>query len=315
MSFVDRLDPELAPALELFPAELMTAIGDDPPAARAMLEPLLNEMAKMLPPSDVTIEERAIPGPDGDIPIAIYQPKAPAPRPGLFMIHGGGYVVGTAREDINGIGYAEHVGCTVVSVDYRMAPEFTYKASIADCFAGLNWMFENAAELGVDSERIAIGGGSAGGGLTAGLALYNRDNKGPELAFQLLVYPMLDDRHETASGYEVTHPNVWNRDVSLKAWKMYLGDEYGTDEVSPYAAAARATDLSGLPPAYVTVGTEDLFRDEDIAYAQRLMAAGIPTELLVVPGMFHGGEGFAPTAAVSQRMRLGYLNALKRAIG
>ena len=315
MSFVERLDPELAPALELFPAELITAIGDDPPAARAMLEPLMAAMVEMLPPSDVAIEERVIPGPDGDIPIAIYQPTAPAPRPGLLMIHGGGYVVGTAREDMNGIGYAEHVGCTVVSVDYRMAPEFTYKAAIADCFAGLNWMFENAADLGVDSERIAIGGGSAGGGLTAGLALYNRDNKGPAVAFQLLVYPMLDDRHETASGYEVTHPNVWNRDVSLKAWKMYLGDEYGTDEVSPYAAAARATDLSGLPPAYVTVGTEDLFRDEDIAYAQRLMAAGIPTELLVVPGMFHGGEGFAPTAAVSQRMRLGYLNALKRAIG
>lgn len=315
MSFIDRVDPELLPALDLFPTELMTAIGDDPPAARAMLEPLLAAMAEMLPPSEVTIEERSIPGPDGDIPIAIYQPPAPAPRPGLLMIHGGGYIVGTAREDMNGIGYAEHVGCTVVSVDYRMAPEHTYKASIADCFAGLNWLFDNAAELGVDSSRIAIGGGSAGGGLTAGLALYNRDNKGPDVAFQLLVYPMLDDTHETPSGYEVTHPNVWNREVSLKAWKMYLDDEYGTDNVSPYAAAARATDLSGLPPAFVTVGTEDLFRDEDINYAQRLMAAGIPTELQVVPGMFHGGEGFMPTAGVSQRMRLGYLDALKRAIG
>ncbi|MCY3831373.1 MAG: alpha/beta hydrolase [Chloroflexi bacterium] len=315
MSFVDRVDPELAPGLELFPAELITAIGDDPPTARAMLEPLLAAMAEALPPTDVTIEERTIPGPDGDIPIAIYQPTAPAPRPGLFMMHGGGYIVGTAREDLNGIGYAEHVGCTVVSVDYRMAPEYTYKASIVDCFAGLNWMFDNAAELGVDSSRIAIGGASAGGGLTAGLALYNRDNKGPDVVFQLLVYPMLDDTHETPSGYEVTHPNVWNRDVSLKAWKMYLGDEYSTDEVSPYAAAARATDLSGLPPAFVTVGTEDLFRDEDIDYAQRLMAAGVPTELQVVPGVFHGAEGFVPTAAVSQRMRLGYLDALKRAIG
>ncbi len=315
MSFIDRLDPDLVPALDLFPAEIITAIGDDPPAARAMLEPLMQAMVEMLPPTEVTIEERTIPGPDGDIPIAIYQPNAPAPRPGLLMIHGGGYVVGTAREDLNGIGYAEHVGCTVVSVDYRMAPEFTYRASIADCFAGLNWLFENAAELGVDTGRIAIGGGSAGGGLTAGLALYNRDNNGPELAFQLLVYPMLDDTHETASGYEVTHPNVWNREVSLKAWKMYLGDEYGTDDVSPYAAAARATDLSGLPPAFVTVGTEDLFRDEDINYAQRLMATGIPTELQVIPGMFHGGESLVPTAGVSQRLRLGYLDALKRAIG
>ena len=314
MAFIDRVDPEIAPALHMFPAELITAIGDDPPTARAMLDGLMQAMLDMLPPTDVTIVERTIPGPDGDIPIVIYQPTNPAPRPGLFMMHGGGYIVGTAREDMNGLAYAEHAGCAVVSVDYRMAPEFTYKEAIADSFAGLNWMFDNAADLGVDAGRIAIGGGSAGGGLTAALALYNRDNKGPDVVFQLLVYPMLDDTHETASGYEVTHPNVWNRDVSLKAWRMYLGDEYGADNVSPYAAAARATDLSGLPPAFVIVGTEDLFRDEDINYAQRLMAAGVPTELQVIPGMFHGGEGFVPQAAVSQRMRLGYLNALKRAL-
>ena len=315
MSFEDRVDPELRPGLELFPAEMIAACGDDPPAARAMLAGLMEAMADALPPTEVVIEERSIPGPDGDIPIAIYQPPAPAPRPGLLLIHGGGYVVGTAREDINGIGYAEHVGCTVVSVDYRLAPEYTYKASVVDCFAGLNWMFDNADELGVDPSRIAIGGGSAGGGLTAGLALYNRDNNGPDVALQLLVYPMLDDTHETPSGYEVTHPNVWNRDVSLKAWKMYVGDEWGTDNVSPYAAAARATDLNGLPPAFVTVGTQDLFRDESIDYAQRLMAAGVPTELEVYPGMYHGAESFVPTAAVSQRMRQGYLDALKRAIG
>ena len=315
MPFVDRLDPEIAPVLGLFPAEMITAIGDDPPTARAMLDEVMKAMADMLPPSDVTIEERTIPGPDGEVPIAIYQPTAPAPRPGLLMIHGGGYIVGSAREDMNGIAYAEHVGCTVVSVDYRMAPEFTYQAAVADCFAGLNWMVDNAEALGVDASRIAIGGASAGGGLTAGLALYNRDNNGPELALQLLVYPMLDDTHETPSGYEVTHPNVWNRDVSLKAWKMYLGDEYGTDTVSPYAAAARADDLSGLPPAFVTVGTEDLFRDEDIDYAQRLMAAGVPTQLEVYPGMMHGAENMAPQADVSQRMRRGYLDALKRAIG
>ncbi len=315
MAFVDRVDPELAPVLELFPAELMTLIGDDPPAARALLAGLLEEMLKNMPPTDVTIEERGIPGADGEIPIVIYQPPTPVPRPGLLLMHGGGYIVGTAREDINGIGYAEHVGCTVVSVDYRLAPEHSYKEAIADCFAGLNWMVDNASELGVDPKRIAIGGGSAGGGLTAALALYSRDHAGPELAFQLLVYPMLDDRHETPSGYEVTHPNMWHRDVSLKAWKMYLGDERGSESVSPYAAPARAEDLSGLPPAYVIVGTEDLFRDEDIDYAQRLMAAGVPTELQVIPGMFHGGETFVPLAAVSQQMRQGYMDALKRAIG
>ena len=315
MSFLDKVDPEIAPALELIPEELMIAIGDDPPLARVMFEGLMSEMAKALPPSDVSVEERTIPGPDGEIPIVIYQPPAPAPRPGLLWIHGGGYIIGSSRDDLHGFGFAEHVGCTIVSVEYRMAPEFTYKASIVDCFAGLNWMVDNASALGIDSSRIAIGGASAGGGLTAALALYNRDNQGPDLSLQLLIYPMIDDTHETPSGHEVTHPTVWNRDVSLKAWKMYLGDEYGTDNVSPYGAASRATDLSGLPPAFVTVGTEDLFRDEDIDYAQRLMAAGVPTDLEVYSGMCHGGEGFVPTAALSQRMRNGYLEALKRAIG
>ena len=314
MTFTERVDPELRPGLELFPAELISAIGDDPHTGKAMTAELLAVMAEQLPPTDVSIEERTIAGPDGDIPIAIYQPPTPGPRPGLFMIHGGGYIVGSAREDMNGIAYADHVGCTVVSVDYRMAPDFTYQAAVADCFAGLNWMVDNAAELEVDTSRVAIGGASAGGGLSAGLALYNRDNKGPDVVFQLLVYPMLDDTHETPSGYEVEHPNVWNRDVSIKAWKMYLGDEFGTDKVSPYAAAARAKDLSGLPPAFVTVGTEDLFRDEAIDYAQRLMAAGVPTQLEVYPGMFHGAENLVPTAGVSQRMRLGYLDALKRAL-
>ena len=200
-------------------------------------------------------------------------------------------------------------------MDYRLAPESTYKGSIADSFAALNWTVDNAKALGVDTSRIAIGGGSAGGGLSAGLALYNRDMNGPDLAFQLLIYPMIDDTHETPSGYEITHPTIWHRDVSFKAWRMYLGDDYGTDNVSPYAAASRAKDLSGLPPALVTVGTLDLFRDENIDYAQRLMAAGVATDLQVFAGMIHGAEMSVPEAAVSKRMRLGYRNALKSAIG
>lgn len=314
MDFIAKLDPELVEGLEAIPAEMITAIGDNPPVAREMFAQMMGAMAEMLPPTDVSIEEKVISGPDGDIPIVIYQPTDAAPRPGMLWIHGGGYIIGSGRDDGSCIPYAEHVGCTIVSVDYRMAPEVTYKESVADCFAALQWMFDNAEELGVDKERIAIGGASAGGGLTAGLALYNRDNNGPDVAFQLLIYPMIDDTHDTPSGHEITHPKVWNRDVSIKAWKMYLGDEYGTDNVSPYAAAARADDLSGLPPAFVIVGTMDLFRDEDIEYAKRLMAAGVPTELEVYSGVFHGAEQFVPTANVSQRMRTGYLNALKRAL-
>lgn len=315
MPFIDKVDPELAHGLDFFPAELLTAIGDDPLAARKIFGELMEAAKELLPPTDVTIEERTIPGPEGEIPIVIYQPPAPTRRRGLLWIHGGGYIVGAAKDDGHGIGFAEHVGCTVVSVDYRMAPESTYRASIADCFAALNWMIDNVDALGVDPTRIAIGGASAGGGLTAGLALYNRDNKGHDLAFQLLIYPMIDDTHDTPSGHEITHPTVWNRDVSFKAWKMYLADEYGSDDVSPYAAAARAKDLSGLPPAFVTVGTMDLFRDEDINYAQRLMAAGVPTELQVYAGMYHGAEMSVPDASISTRMRLDYRDALKRAIG
>ena len=315
MSYIDRIDPEVAHAIHFNPAERYIAIGEDPPKAREMTIADNLEMRANLPPTDVTIEEMTIPGPDCEVPIVIYQPPAPGPRGGLLWIHGGGYIVGEARDDARCIEFAEFVGCAVVSVDYRLAPESTYKESIADCFAALNWMVDNADDLGIDATRVAIGGGSAGGGLTAGLALYNRDKQGPKLAYQLMIYPMIDDTHDTPSGHEDTWPTTWNRDVSFKAWKMYLGDEYGTDNVSPYAAAARAKDLTGLPPALVIVGALDLFRDENIDYAKRLMAAGIPTDLLVYAGMFHGVEIHVPDAVASKRMRMGYLSGLQRAIG
>ena len=315
MDFLAAVDPELAAHPDPFlPAALVTAVGDDPLLARQLNDEVVAQMTQELSPSTVTAEERTIPGPDGEIPIVIYQPPDEAPRPGLLWIHGGGYITGTARDDINGYAFAEHVGATVVSVDYRLAPEVTYSESVSDCFVALNWLVDHAGELGVIKNRVAIGGASAGGGLSAGLTLYNRDQGGPAIAFQLLIYPMIDNTHNTPSGHEITFERVWNRAVSLKAWRMYLGEEYGTDQVSPYAAAARATDLSGLPPAFVTVGTLDLFRDESIDYAQRLMAAGIPTELAVYPGMYHGGETLVPQAALSRRMRMDYLDALKRAL-
>ncbi|MCY3934861.1 MAG: alpha/beta hydrolase [Anaerolineaceae bacterium] len=313
--FLATLDPELAAAPDAFlPAALVRAVGDDPPLARRIDDEVLAQLAEQLPPTAVTLEERTIPGPDGEIPIVIYQPPNDAPRPGLLWIHGGGYISGRARDDHNGISFAEHAGCTVVSVEYRLAPEATYKEAVADCFGALLWLAEHADELGVDRNRLAVGGASAGGGLSAGLALYNRDQGGPALVLQLLIYPMIDDRHTTPSSHEITFERVWNRAVSQKAWRMYLGEEYGTDRASPYAAAARATDLQHLPPAFVTVGTRDLFRDESIVYAQRLMAAGVPTELAVYPGVYHGAETLVPQAAVSRRMRRDYLDALKRAL-
>ncbi|NDJ53161.1 MAG: alpha/beta hydrolase [Chloroflexi bacterium] len=313
MEFVATLDPELAPGVEQFPAE-PAVIAENPAAAREIERQMAQAAFAAMPPTDVKIETQTIAGPDGDLKVVIYQPPNPAPRPAMLWMHGGGHIIGMAEDHAICLPLAETVGCTIVSVEYPLSPEATYMAAIEASFAALNWMVDQADELGIDAARLAIGGGSAGGGLAAGLALYNRDNNGPEIAFQLLIYPMLDDTHDTPSGHFVTHPKVWNRDVSLKAWQMYLGDEYGTDHVSPYAAPSRATDLTGLPPAYLTVGTADLFRDEDIDYAQRLMAAGVPTELEVFYGMFHAGELTVPTAAVSQRMISNYTKALKRAL-
>ncbi len=315
MSFIDKIDPEIADALTAHQAERYRAIGDDPARGRAMTDAVNREAQASLPPTDVEISELTIPGPDCEIPLAIYQPSRSAPRGGLLWFHGGGYIVGDERDDAHCIEIAEVVGCAVVSVGYRLAPEVTFREVIADSFAALNWMADHAPELGIDKRRVAIGGRSAGGGLSAGLALYSRDNNGPDLAFQLLIYPMLDDRHETPSSHEITHPAVWNRDVSIKSWRMYLGDDFGSDKVSPYAAPTRANDLSGLPPALVTVGMLDLFRDENIDYAQRLMAAGVPTDLQVYARVYHGAESKAPDADVSKRMRRGYLEPLKRAIG
>ncbi|MCY3796475.1 MAG: alpha/beta hydrolase [Chloroflexi bacterium] len=315
MPFIDQVDPETVGALTAHQAERYRAIGDDPPKARAMTDAVNREMRAKLPPTDVEIVELTIPGPDCDIPLAIYQPPGPGPRGGLLWFHGGGYIVGDERDDARCIEIAEFVGCAVVSVGYRLAPEATFREIISDSFTALNWMVDHAPELGIDRRRVAIGGRSAGGGLSAGLALYNRDNNGPELAFQLLIYPMLDDRHETPSSREITQPSVWNRDVSFKAWKMYLGDDFGSEDVSPYAAPTRAADLSGLPPALVTVGTLDLFRDENIDYAQSLLAAGVATELQVYARVYHGAESKAPDADVSRRMRRGYLEPLRSAIG
>jgi acetyl esterase/lipase len=168
-----------------------------------------------------------------------------------------------------------------------------------DCYAGLKWAFSNAAELGLDAGRIAIGGASSGGGSAAGLALLARDRGEVPVCFQLLVYPMLDDRNVTPASQAVTEPQVWNRQSNLIGWRCYVGDAVGTDQVSPYAAPTRAASLAGLPPAYLPVGDLDLFIDEDIEYAQRLQQADVPTELHVYPGGIHGFDLLAPASCPS----------------
>jgi acetyl esterase/lipase len=320
MSVFARLDPELAAALREIPEEFLLDLRDIS-LARRRLQILREALASLLPPlpSDVAVTDELAPNSfDGTmVRVRLYRPsEVTGPLPVLLWIHGGGYVMGAPEmNDQQCAELARHIPALVASVDYRLAPEHPYPAPLEDCYAALRWIAERAEQLGVDRERLAIAGASAGGGLAAGLALLARDRGEVPVRFQLLIYPMLDDRNQTPSSYEITDPRlIWTRDWNLIGWRAYLGREPGSPDVPPYAAPARADDLAGLPPAYVLVGTADLFRDEDIAYAQRLMQAGVPTELHVFAGAFHGFDVFAPTAWVSQRANAEVLAVLQRAL-
>ncbi len=233
----------------------------------------------------------------------------------MLWIHGGGYVVGSVeQDDLVAQHVCEAVHCIVVSVDYRLAPEHPFPAPLEDCYAALKWMASNALDLGIDPARIAITGPSAGGGLTAGLALLARDRGEVSVAFQAPIYPMIDDRNDTSSSHASAASRIWSRKYNENGWRAYVGENAGGEDVSPYAAPTRATDLSGLPPTYIAVGTLDVFLDEDIEYARRLIEAGVPTELHVYPGLFHGSDIFVPTVASSVRFIADRDAALKRAL-
>jgi len=318
MNFMDQLDPELRVVLEAFPTDKAVNLHDIP-AARAKMRKLFTSLQATLPAVEgVTSRDHSVPGRQGDpaVRVRIYQPNdRPRLLPALLWIHGGGYVMGDIEQDDRLMKQlVKRIGCVAVSVDYRLPPEHPFPAPVEDCYAGLQWLFAHAGDLGVDSSRIVIGGASAGGGLTAGLALLARDRREVPVAFQLLIYPMIDDRNVTPASYAITDPRVWHRESNRLGWKAYLGRDGGGDDVSPYAAAARATDLTNLPPAYIPVGALDLFIDENIEYAQRLIQAGVPTELHVYPGAFHGFDVFAPSAAVSKQFKAERDHVLKRAL-
>jgi acetyl esterase/lipase len=318
MNFMDQLDPELRVVVAGLPADRTLDLNNIS-AARARMKELVTEMLAALPPVDgVTSQDQFVPGPLGDpaVRVRVYRPNdQPNNLPALFWIHGGGYVMGDIEQDDRLMKQmVKRIGCVAVSVDYRLPPEHPFPAPVQDCYAGLKWLFAHVKELGVESSRIAIGGASAGGGLTAGLALLARDRREVQVAFQLLIYPMIDDRNVTPASHAITDLRVWNRETNRLGWKAYLGGDGGGAGVSPYAAAARATDLTKLPPAYISVGTLDLFVDENIEYAQRLIQAGVPTELHVYPGAFHGFDLFAPSARVSKQFKADRDNALRHAL-
>ncbi|MDX3574884.1 alpha/beta hydrolase, partial [Streptomyces sp. ID05-47C] len=235
------------------------------------------------------------------------------PRPVVYHVHGGGMVLGTNRVGVDQIlDWARELDMVVVSVEYRLAPEHPYPAPVDDVYAGLLWTAEHAKELGADPERIVIAGASAGGGLTAALALLLRDRGGPRPLGQVLLCPMLDDRNDTPSSHQMAGLGVWDRTANETGWTALLGEVRGGPDVSPYAAPARAEDLSGLPPAFLDVGSAETFRDEVVAYASRIWQAGGVAELHVWPGGFHGFDGFAPQAAVSRAARTAQLEWLRR---
>ena len=249
-------------------------------------------------------------------PLRVHTPTdSEGPHPCVYWIHGGGMVIGSAEEeDLTAERIVEELDCVVVAPEYRLAPEHPYPAPVDGCYTGLAWVAEHARQLDIDDSRIAIAGQSAGGGLAAGVAFRARDEGTPELCFQMLIYPMIDDRNETTSSHQITDIGIWDREMNIEAWDAYLGDRSGADDIPVYAAPARAEDLSGLPPTFLDIGTHDAFRDETAAYSERLTASGVPTEYHLWPGGFHAYDTFAPGSQIAHSTWATRFAALRQAL-
>ncbi|WEK62486.1 MAG: alpha/beta hydrolase [Candidatus Microbacterium colombiense] len=300
-------DPELVAGLEAFVGmvEIIPLRADTIHANRDHFATIIPSMTVQARGRAVVWEDRLIPGPAGadDIAITIVRPAQASadPAPAVLSIHGGGMVIGTRFFGTGElIDLAERHGVIGVAVEYRLAPEHPGPAQAEDCYAALEWMAAHAAELGIDPDRIIASGMSAGGGLSAAVALLTRDRGGPQLAGQLLGCPMLDDRNETVSARQYDGFGAWDRNNNDTAWDAIVGADRFTDRVSPYAAPARAQDLSGLAPAFIEVGAAETFRDEAVDYALRIWATGGQAELHVWAGGYHGFPGFSPEAEVSR---------------
>jgi acetyl esterase/lipase len=298
------LDPEVAPVVALMQFDLTTEV----------LAMIRGAMPAAELSDEVTRTDYVVPG-EPSISIRVHRPvNATGTLPCVYSIHGGGYVLGSySMDDASFDRWCPQLGIVGVSVEYRLAPETPFPGPLEDCYRGLQWVVDNADELGVDPACIGVHGISAGGGLAAALALLTRDRGGPALAFQLLDCPMLDDRQQTVSS-QVSGLAVWSKESNTFGWRAYLGDLYGTADVPIHAAPARATDLRGLPPAFVSVGTVDGFHDEDVDYAVRLNHAHVPTELHVYPGAPHGYQ-MAAESDLAKRAWRDKTDWLRRQLG
>ena len=283
------LDPQILTVMEAVAALGLPANNEvSPEEARA------NGRARPRAPGpDVgKVEDRTIPGPDGEIPVRIYTPAGSGPFPGLAWYHGGGWVVGDLDSaDPSARHLCVGANCVVVSVDYRLAPETKFPGPAEDCYAATQWLAANAASLNVDPRRIAVGGDSAGGNLAAVVSLMSRDRGGCDIAFQLLVYPVTERNFDTPSYIDNAEGYQLSRDGMIWYWDHYLAS--AADAANPYAAPMQADDLSGLPPALVITAEFDPLRDEGEAYAEKLRAAGVPTTCTRYDGMIHGFYGMS----------------------
>jgi triacylglycerol lipase len=307
------VDPELLPLVDMLPnvplsAELL-------PMMRAtMSAPVADPDAARIEPA-----QRTVPGPEGgpDVDVLVYRPEtASGPLPCILHIHGGGYVAGAAAMMATTLGQmTAALGCACVSVDYRLAPEHPYPAAVEDCYAALAWTVAHAEELGVDPARIGVMGESAGGGLAAALALLVRDRCEYAFAFQHLIYPMLDDRTCTsADPHPFAGEYLWTAHNNRFGWAALLGEAPGGPDISPYASPARAESLAGLPATFIATGALDLFAEENLEYARRLLRAGVSVELHVFPGAIHGFD-MAPNIAISGAAHRIRMDSLRRQLG
>ncbi|MDR2254809.1 MAG: alpha/beta hydrolase [Arthrobacter sp.] len=299
-------DPEVAPIVEAMgaaPAMSLESIL----ASRGETGSPFGDPAELVKGLPITLEDRVIPGPAGapDLEITILTPSDLTPGealPALYNIHGGGMVVGhRSWETGRLLDLMSRHRVVCVNVEYRLAPEDPYPAGAEDVYAGFVWTHANAASLGIDPEKIVVMGGSAGGGFTAAVALMARDRRGPVMAGQLLLCPMIDNTGTTVSAQQYRGLGTWTREANDLAWTCVLGEElaFSTDALE-YAAPSRATDLSGLPAAFIEVGAAETFRDEDVEYASRIWAVGGRAELHVWDGGCHGFDMYAPEARISR---------------
>ncbi|NKJ94731.1 alpha/beta hydrolase fold domain-containing protein [Rhizobium leguminosarum bv. viciae] len=268
--------------------------------------------SKLDHPHDVTVEDYETASEDG-APLLLrwYSKKGSNPGSAVVYCHGGGMMLSSV--DVYDTVLARYVsfsGVPFLAVGYRKAPEAPAPIPVTDCHAGLRWLAEHAATLGVEPTRIAVMGDSGGGGIAASLAIYARDQHGPQIAKQILIYPMLDDRN-TIPDANLTPFAPWSYDDNITGWTALLGPARGGPEVSPYGAAARLTNFSNLPNAYIDIGEMDIFRDETILYARNLLLAGVSTELHVHPGVAHAFEAFVPDAEIAQKVALDRIRVLQ----